>query len=75
MSNRDDLLEKLQPLMTLVAGLDLDDPAGAVARLDAELPPGWTARLTGPLAVVHEMVDEIQRTQLSSFGSCVSLIS
>jgi hypothetical protein len=38
-------------------------------RLDAELPPGWTARLTGPLAVVHEMVDEIQRTQVSSFAT------
>ena len=39
------------------------------SRLDGALPEGWSARLTGPLAVVHEMVDEIQRTQLSSFAT------
>lgn len=39
MSNRDALLEKLQPVMTLVSGLDLSDPAVAIARLDEEFPP------------------------------------
>ncbi len=38
------------------------------AVLAARLPEGWRAELTGPLAVVHEMVDEIRRTQLESFA-------
>jgi predicted RND superfamily exporter protein len=39
------------------------------AVLLARLPAGWSARLTGPLAIVHDMVDEIQRTQLASFAT------
>jgi predicted RND superfamily exporter protein len=48
------------------------------ALLAARLPPGWSASLTGPLAMVHEMVEEIQRTQLESFliaGSVVLVLA
>lgn len=34
-----------------------------------ELDPGWRATFTGPLAVYRGMVDEIQATQLMSFGT------
>ncbi|CAG1010347.1 hypothetical protein BURK2_04021 [Burkholderiales bacterium] len=34
-----------------------------------ELAPGWRATLTGPLAVYRGMVDEIQSTQLKTFGT------
>jgi uncharacterized protein len=43
-------------------------------RLAAELPPGWSAQETGPLAVVHEMIDEIQRTQLESFATAALVV-
>jgi hypothetical protein len=33
------------------------------------LPDGWRGRATGPLAVVHDMVEAIQRTQVRSFAS------
>jgi len=33
------------------------------------LPPGWRLEVTGPYAVVHEMVDAIRTTQLRSFLS------
>lgn len=36
--------------------------------LGRRLPPGWSASLTGSYAVVHDMVDEIRATQLSSFA-------
>jgi len=35
-------------------------------RLEA-LPPGWTALVSGPLAMVHDMIEEIRNTQLRSF--------
>ena len=44
------------------------------ARLAAELPPGWRFELTGPLAVVHEMVDEIQASQVGSFAVATALV-
>jgi len=43
--------------------------ADVSARLDAELPDGWTAELTGPVPIVRDMIDEIQRTQIRSFAS------
>ena len=42
--------------------------AEAEARLAETLPPDWSWQLTGPFAVIHDMIDEIQRTQLWSFG-------
>lgn len=43
-------------------------------RLDAALPAGWTAELTGPLFIVHAMVDEIQSTQLWSFAVAAGVV-
>lgn len=44
-----------------------------LARVDEELarelPPRWSAVVTGPYAVVHDMVEAIRDTQLSSFAS------
>ncbi|MFQ5415993.1 MAG: RND family transporter [Myxococcota bacterium] len=39
------------------------------ARVSRELPAGWTFRTTGPYAVVHDMVDAIRDTQISSFAT------
>jgi hypothetical protein len=39
--------------------------------LDARLPEGWTYELTGPFAVYFDFVQEIQRSQGSSFGSAM----
>lgn len=44
------------------------------AALARALPPGWRAERTGPFAVVHEMVDEIQRSQVGSFASATVLV-
>jgi hypothetical protein len=44
------------------------------ARLADALPDGWRAELTGPLAVVHEMVDEIQASQIGSFATATALV-
>jgi hypothetical protein len=44
------------------------------ATLAGALPPGWRAEQTGPFAVVHEMVDEIQRSQLGSFAGATVLV-
>jgi predicted RND superfamily exporter protein len=38
------------------------------ALLEGELPEGWRADTTGPLAVVHDMIEAIRDTQLQSFG-------
>jgi hypothetical protein len=38
------------------------------ARVAGALPPGWRAEVTGPLAVVGAMIDEIRATQLQSFA-------
>jgi len=43
-------------------------------RLGAALPAGWTFELTGPLYIVHAMVDEIQRTQLWSFAVAAAVV-
>ena len=43
--------------------------SGAHEILRDGLPEGWTYTLTGPVTVVHEMIDEIQRTQLTSFAA------
>ena len=40
----------------------------------ALLPPGYTARVTGPLVVVSRMIDEIRDTQIGSFGSALLLV-
>jgi len=39
------------------------------AILERELPPGWQFEITGPIALVHEMVDAISTTQLRSFAA------
>ena len=44
------------------------------ARLATTLPAGWRASLTGPLAVVRDMIDEIQHTQLASFASAGAVV-
>jgi hypothetical protein len=44
------------------------------ARAAAELPPGYRARVTGPLAVVAALIDEVQRTQLETFALAGSLV-
>ena len=43
-------------------------------RLADLLPTGWRRELTGPLAVVHDMIDEIQRTQLVSFAAAAGIV-
>ncbi len=43
-------------------------------QLGDALPPGWTAQVTGPLATVAVMIDEIRETQLTSFGLCGVLV-
>ena len=40
---------------------------GASEAARSALPPGWTAEVTGPVALVHDMLEDIQRTQISSF--------
>jgi len=37
--------------------------------LDHELPPGWTGLATGPLVLVHDMIEAIRTTQLRSFAA------
>jgi predicted RND superfamily exporter protein len=41
---------------------------------DAALPAGGHAIVTGPIAVVSEMIDEIRNTQIGSFGSALALV-
>jgi predicted RND superfamily exporter protein len=54
------------------AKLPQDERRALVARVEQEvrsrLPPGYGATVTGPLAVVSRMIDEIQATQTGSFG-------
>jgi predicted RND superfamily exporter protein len=45
------------------------------AEANAALPPGATAAVTGPLAVVSGMIDEIRDTQIGSFGSALALVA
>jgi predicted RND superfamily exporter protein len=40
---------------------------GASEAARRALPPGWSHEVTGPAALVHDMIEEIQRTQVSSF--------
>lgn len=42
--------------------------AAVAAEVDAALPDGWSAVITGPLAVVSRMIDAIRTTQLQSFA-------
>ena len=44
------------------------------ARLAQQLPPGWHSEVTGPLAVVGEMVEEIQESQVGSFVTATALV-
>ncbi|MDG2308494.1 MAG: MMPL family transporter [Candidatus Binatia bacterium] len=43
-------------------------------RVAQELPAGWSMTITGPLAVVQVMIDEIRTTQLRSFGLAALII-
>jgi predicted RND superfamily exporter protein len=58
--------------------LPQDELRALVARVDQEvrdrLPPGYGATVTGPLAVVSRMIDEIQRTQIGSFAVALLLV-
>jgi len=58
--------------------LPQDELRALVARVErdvaAALPAGYTATVTGPLAVVSRMIDEIQDTQIGSFGSATLLV-
>ncbi len=45
------------------------------AGVDAALPPGATAVVTGPIAVVSQMIDEIRDTQIGSFGAALALVA
>jgi hypothetical protein len=49
-----------------------------VARVRSEgqaaLPPGGRLVVTGPIAVVSHMIDEIRDTQIGSFGSALALV-
>jgi len=40
----------------------------------ADLPPGWSGRATGPLAVVADMVESIRSTQLRSFAAAFAAV-
>ncbi|MBW2269506.1 MAG: MMPL family transporter [Deltaproteobacteria bacterium] len=44
-------------------------------RLAAELPAGWTATLTGPFLVVHDMVDSIRAAQMRSFSGAALAVA
>ena len=58
--------------------LPQDELRALVARVErdvaAALPPGFSAIVTGPLAVVSRMLDEIRDTQIGSFASALVLI-
>jgi predicted RND superfamily exporter protein len=58
--------------------LPQDELRALVARVrsetEAALPPGGRAVVTGPIAVVSEMIDEIRDTQIGSFGSALVLV-
>ena len=58
--------------------LPQDELRGLVERVragtDAALPAGARAIVTGPIAVVSEMIDEIRDTQIGSFGSALALV-
>ena len=41
---------------------------------EAALPAGGSVIVTGPIAVVSEMIDEIRDTQIGSFGSALALV-
>lgn len=41
---------------------------------EAAAPPGARVIVTGPLAVLSEMIDEIRSTQIGSFGSALALV-
>lgn len=44
-------------------------------RLDEELPAGWSAELTGPLTLTHDMVEAIDRTQIRSFAGAAIAVT
>ncbi len=44
------------------------------ALLAARLPSGWSAVVTGPLAVVQQLVDAVSRAQLQSFALAFSIV-
>ncbi len=42
--------------------------------LASDLPPGWTASVTGPVALSFHMVEEVQKTQLRSFVTAALVV-
>jgi predicted RND superfamily exporter protein len=48
--------------------------AHARSEAEAAAPPGARVVVTGPIAVVSEMIDEIRDTQIGSFGSALALV-
>ncbi|MCZ6784856.1 MAG: MMPL family transporter [Proteobacteria bacterium] len=45
------------------------------AALGEELPSGWSGLATGPLAVVHDMIEDIRETQLRSFAAALAAVA
>jgi predicted RND superfamily exporter protein len=48
--------------------------AGVREQVRRLLPPDWSVELTGPYAVGHEWVRDVQATQLSSFASSLAAV-
>jgi predicted RND superfamily exporter protein len=48
---------------------------GAAAAAAGALPPDWRVEVTGPVALVRDMIDAIQRTQLSSFAQAWAAVA
>ena len=44
------------------------------ARLSDLSADGWSSNLTGPLVVAHDLVEEVQRTQIRSLGSAIAVV-
>ena len=44
------------------------------AGLAEMLDPGWSAKLTGPLVVAHDLVEEVQKTQLRSLSAAIIVV-
>jgi predicted RND superfamily exporter protein len=59
--------------------LPQDELRALVARVrreaEAAAPPGTRVVVTGPIAVVSEMIDEIRDTQIGSFGSALAMVA
>lgn len=49
--------------------------ATAQERIDAALPRGWSAEMTGPLMLTHDMVEAISQTQVRSFAGAAIAVA